>query len=562
MNINNPNPDNHTHPLANQLVRNRLGQWPHTPGTETTLTVKFLSAGKDPMNIWPEVENPGPFTSEEIRLTKAALKTIEETINLRFIFVEEGPAQITFGQFQQLTKKQTRFSSLSGYADLYSANPSLHGSDYKNDGTTINSGDFSGPIPVWIRSSAALGIENFQKNIAHELGHALGLAHLPPSQTNIDGSIMGGTMLREGAFNQPNNGFGDADLLALREIYSADQNKPVDLYHRGAVYYDESYGHASVTPAGSAQFGTKNVNKENQVIRLRKGITPNNLRVELQTSTQAIKLIFTDNPDASLIINPLSEPLIPNGDMDSRFKRIRLANKQTLLIDDQLYHTLKTGRQPQWQEAPSLAKQTQLQPDSHAGLSGYEFSLTDNQKISVINNFSFKNDRLALPELKGRKLHILEKGNKHPLSLRNENHVIFRQRELISLNTEYNLSKMEFVLINFDNKGSPSKVFINVDLGGEFPGELYMRLLRQGHFFLKREELQEIYAGLGDLNMEIQEPVTQLVILLPSDDIQALSTAISSFPPPQSEAQSLLTDQLVALTSNRYQTTFPDTQPR
>lgn len=106
MNINNPNPDNHTHPLANQLVRNRLGQWPHTPGTETTLTVKFLAAGKDPMNIWPEVENPGPFTSEEIHLTKAALKTIEETTNLRFIFVEEGPAQITFGQFQQLTKKQ------------------------------------------------------------------------------------------------------------------------------------------------------------------------------------------------------------------------------------------------------------------------------------------------------------------------------------------------------------------------------------------------------------------------------------------------------------------------
>lgn len=46
--------------LANQLIRNRLGQWPHISGVKTILTVKFLCAeDNDQMKVWPEVKTRG-----------------------------------------------------------------------------------------------------------------------------------------------------------------------------------------------------------------------------------------------------------------------------------------------------------------------------------------------------------------------------------------------------------------------------------------------------------------------------------------------------------------------
>lgn len=379
----------------------------------------------------------------------AVLSAVEQATGLSFTVVEKGPAQLTFGQYEGLIKEQYSYHYLDGYADIYSVNPNPYDRGYKDAGVSVESGNFSGPIPIWIRSSAALGPKKFKKNVAHELGHALGLAHLPILQEKTDGSVMiDGRIL-----NTPNDGFGKADLLAFEEIYSLDKHKPIDLFHTGSVYYAETYGHASVFPVGCGQFGYTvpyslytESHKENQVIRLRKGITKDRVHFELvEGSEQVIKMTFIDNPNASLTIEKLSEPLMHKRDWSLRFKRIKLANGDNLSIDDQLYQTLESGKQPLWQKGRSLVTPVPKSDDFDS--SGFDFSPTDNQNISVIKDFRFNVDSLVMPELEGRKLHILEPGEKLSQHNRNKNHVIFRQRKLVSLNPQTNANKLEFVLI-------------------------------------------------------------------------------------------------------------------
>lgn len=585
MDIHNKAPNNHIHSLAEQLIQSRIGQWSHVPGDKTVLRIKFLSKESEIHSDMTQIkyndincekmEEQGAFTSEEKTLTLAALATLEKNTGLRFVEVEEGPAELTFAHYskfgfyaamteEQLDKHKSvektfeKYELIKKFGNYNQVNGLIHidkdNANYKNEkGTAASSGNFSGSIPVWIMSLSLAGKEEFMKTLAHEIGHALGLPHLVLSQQQISGSIMKPHGLKKEKLNQNNNGFGDADILALQNIYPRDNNKPVDLFHQGSVYYDTSYGHASVSPVGCVKFddGPEDADYHDlnvEIVRLRKGLNKNNIRIELLASAQGIKLTFTDNPDASLTIKERSEALLHPNDGILRFKRIKLANGQTLSIDDQLVQTLKEGKQPQWQAQP-LATRRRLTPDT-TELARYEFTLTGNQTDSIVKDFKLNNDRLVIPELAGRQLHILAQGETLSPDKRNEKHVIFRQKQWVSLNPKTGRNKMEFALVHFDAQGSRSNVFIDVSQTPLIYEKFYgNKQINDENIFLPKESIQEIYKGLGSLNMEIQPLATEPVTISSNKDIHSLSAAIVSLPP-QNEAENLPTNPYLSPAAN------------
>ncbi len=577
LNVNKKNPDERTRHLTEQLIHNRFGQWLHTPGVKTVLKVKFLSHESD-LNVdynksdeqfSYDISGLSAFTAEEKQLAMAALNTLEQKTGLKFQVVEDDSAHITFAHyavinqriiypddelaeieekikiiedklvpFEQLIKNRVAPLTLAQLAEYKELQQELakhihskaFGFESGNSGFVaisnginpeiLGHGNFKDSMSVWLTSLTKLGKDEFIHTFAHELAHALGLAHLLESQPN-DNSIMSGNSLEPEEltrFNQhnPNNGFGHADIAALKAIYSMD--KPVDRFHLGEVHYDTTDGHVYISPIGQREYGAP---PKNQIIRLHTGITQDNIQITLLESTAGIKLTFTDHPDASLTIKERSEPLISDEESSElfihgayktlRFNSITLADGQTLSIDYQLYQTLKAEKPPQWQAGVPLVTK-KLLASSTPELASYEYSFADTQGEIAVNHFKLNTDKLFMPELAGYQLHILAQNEKLSLDHYTAKSVIFRQKERVSIDPKTNLHKLEFVLIRVSKQGFLSKIFIDISQTPNIYNQLYAnQTLNENNIFLPRETLQEIYQGLGSLDMEIQAPITELI---------------------------------------------------
>ncbi len=577
LNVNKKNPDERTRHLTEQLIHNRFGQWLHTPGVKTVLKVKFLSQesdlkidyGKLDKQLSYDISGLSAFTAEEKQLAMAVLNTLEQKTGLEFQVVEDDSAHITFAHyevlneriiypddelaeieekikiiedklapFEQLIKNRAAPLTLAQLAEYKELQQELakhihskaFGFESGNSGFVaisnginpeiLGHGNFKDSMSVWLTSLAKLGKDEFIHTFAHELAHALGLAHLLESQPN-DNSIMSGNSLEPEEltrFNQhnPNNGFGHADIAALKAIYSMD--KPVDRFHLGEVHYDTTDGHVYISPIGQREYGAP---PKNQIIRLHTGITQDNIQITLLESTAGIKLTFTDHPDASLTIKERSEPLISDEESSElfihgayktlRFNSITLADGQTLSIDYQLYQTLKAEKPPQWQAGVPLVTK-KLLASSTPELASYEYSFADTQGEIAVNHFKLNTDKLFMPELAGYQLHILAQNEKLSLDHYTAKSVIFRQKERVSIDPKTNLHKLEFVLIRVSKQGFLSKIFIDISQTPNIYNQLYAnQTLNENNIFLPRETLQEIYEGLGSLDMEIQAPITELI---------------------------------------------------